>query len=138
MLHEHRPLTEFQLIPVFAIAVVITIFAAPLCVLFGTLLDAKRRGTFEYGALASSVGRQFEQKWLAAEKEGQSALEVQDFSATIDLYSVVANIDEMRTFPFKTSSLSRLAVWSVVPLIPVVLASLPFEVVVKRVIKLLV
>jgi hypothetical protein len=138
VLHEHRPLTDFRLIPAFVIAVVITVFAAPLCVLFSTLLDAKRRGTFEYGALATSVGREFEQKWLVEDKEKRPALEVQDFSATIDLYSVVANVDAMRAFPFKTSSLSRLAIWSVVPWIPIALASLPLEIVLKRLIKLVV
>ncbi|PYY16768.1 MAG: hypothetical protein DMG60_13820 [Acidobacteria bacterium] len=138
VLHGHRPLTYYRFHPLFVIAVVVAICAGPLCALFGTLLDAKRRGIFEYGALAMSVGRQFEQKWLAASREQQAALQVQDFSATIDLYSVVANVHQMDLFPLKASHLTRLAVCSLLPFIPVALASLPFEVVMKALIKLLI
>jgi len=135
VLHEHYALPNYQLIPVLTIALVIAICAAPVCVFFTTLVDAKRRGIFEYGALASAVGRRFEEKWLT-NKEG-NALEAKDFSATIDLYSVVANVEQMHPFPLKISSLSRLAIWSVIPFLPVLLASLGYETVLKRLLKML-
>ena len=138
VLHGQRPLHEYEVVPVFVIVIVIAICAAPLCVFFKPLMEAKRRGIFEYGALANAVGRQFERKWLVENKEREEALEVQDFSATIDLYSVVANVQQMQMFPFDTGSIARLAIWSLIPSIPVVLASFGFEAVMKQLIKMLV
>jgi hypothetical protein len=139
VLHGHRSLAEFKVVSAVVIIVVVLICSSPFAAFFRTLLQAKRRGVFEYGSLATLAGRQFEQKWLgAARKVDQGVLEVQDFSATIVLYSVVANVDEMSLFPLKATSVSRLAIWSVLPCIPVVLASLPFEFIVDKLIKLLI
>ena len=138
VLHGQRPLHEYEVVPVFVIVFVLTVCVAPLCVFFKPLMEAKRRGIFEYGALANAVGRQFEQKWLVENKGGQGALEAQDFSATIDLYSVVANVEQMHMFPFDTSNIARLAIWCLIPSIPVVLSSFGFEAVMKQLIKMLV
>lgn len=138
VLHGQRPLGEYEVVPVFVIVIVIAICAGPSCVFFKTLLETRRRGIFEYGALASAVGRQFEQKWVVQNREGQGALEVQDFSATVDLYSVVANVRQMHIFPLDASSITRLAIWSLIPCIPVVLASFGFKAVMKEIIRILV
>jgi hypothetical protein len=132
-----QPITAFRYTPLFVIAIVLILCAGPLCVFWGTLFRTRRRGIFEYGALATRMGRQFEHKWLVPSKEDGSALEVQDFSATIDLYSVVTNVHEMHSVPVGMRSVGRLAGAALAPAVPLALVALPFDVIMEHVIKLL-
>jgi hypothetical protein len=132
-LHQH--LAAFQYLPIFAIAIAVVVCGGPLCVFWSMLLRTRRRGIFEYGALATSMGRQFEQKWLVIPGRQEGALEAPDFSATTDLYSIVANVHEMKPFPIGMRSVSRLAVATLAPAIPLALVAVPFNVIVEHVIK---
>lgn len=138
VIYLHQPLAAFRYVPLFVVAIVVIVCGGPLCVFWGTLVRARRRGIFEYGALAITIGRQFEEKWLAAPaKEHDSALEVPDFSATTDLYSIVANVHQMQPLPIGMRSLSRVAAVSLAPAIPLALIVVPFDVIVEHVIKFL-
>jgi hypothetical protein len=81
------------------------------------------------------MGRQFEQKWLVVPGKQEGALEAPDFSATTDLYSIVANVHEMKPLPIGMRSVSRLAVAALAPAIPLALVAVPFNVIVEHVIK---
>jgi hypothetical protein len=107
---------------------VLVLFAGPLLLFVSQLRAVKVRGMFEYGALAASVGRSFEQKWLTrAGRTDETALEVGDFSATTDLFGVVANVYSMRLAPFSLVSLAVLAASAIVPLVPVWLTIVPVK-----------
>jgi hypothetical protein len=85
------------------------------------------------------VGRQFEDKWLDNyEKFGSGALEATDFSATTDLYQVVANVHDMKALPFELRALLALVVTTLLPFIPVVMMMIPIKQLAQEVIKLLV
>ena len=66
MLHHHQPLSAFKTDALILAAFVVVICAGPLCILFDPLHKAKRRGTFEYGKLATGLGHEFEAKWLGS------------------------------------------------------------------------
>lgn len=109
-------------------ALSVAFFSAPLLVFFGRLLEAWRRGVFEYGALADGIGREFERKWLKREdRADESILERPDFSAATDLYQVVDRVHEMRLVPVDFRSLVMLASATLLPFLPVVLLGLPFD-----------
>ena len=55
------------------------------------------------------------------------ALSVQDFSATTDLYQVVANVSAMRVTPVNLWILIPLVVATLLPFVPIVLAILPLR-----------
>src|SRR5262249_6077842 len=79
---------------------VIVLSAGPLTVFVRKLRQTKKRGIFEYGSFAGDLGTQFEKKWINRnEKLNEDVLSVPDFSATVDLYSVVANVYEMKELP---------------------------------------
>ncbi len=87
-----------------------------------------RRAAFEYGALAERMGVAFEDKWLNREQlMDPTILEHQDFSATTDLYQVVANIYEMRLIPIDVKSLVMLVGAMLLPFVPVVLLAVPAD-----------
>ena len=117
---------------------IIIIFAGPLTVFIKRLRETKKRGVFEYGALAGYLGTQFEIKWLSDAKNLQRAtLEVPDFSATTDLYSVAANVYEMRDVPFSLKDLLWTVAAALVPFLPVFLLAVPFQVIIDSLVKLL-
>lgn len=107
---------------------VVALFAAPLFVFTPNLMNAWRRGALEYGALADRVGTAFEDKWLG--RDGQvdkAALDKPDFSATTDLYSIVANVYALRLVPIDLKSVIMLGSAMLLPFVPVVFLALPVE-----------
>jgi hypothetical protein len=134
----HQSLWAFEYTPILVIAVVGIVCAGPPCVFWGTLVRARRRGIFQYGTLAISMGRQFEHKWLVHPAQTQDdALEVQDFSATTDLYSIVANVHAMNLTPIGMRSIIHLVIYALVPIVPLAFVALPFNVIVESLLKLL-
>lgn len=120
------------------IVFVLILSAGPLTVFVRKLREAKRRGTFEYGALGWSLGRQFERKWFGrAGGVDEGALEAPDFSATTDLYQVVSNVYEMKAFPFDLKSLAEPVTATLLPFVPVALMAVPLDVVLEDITKLL-
>jgi hypothetical protein len=134
----HAPLATFKYVALVVVAFVLMICVTPLCVFFYSLLRAKRKGMFSYGTLATSMGRRFEGRWIPESTNlSEDALVAPDFSATTDLNSITANVYEMRSVPFKSGMIVRLAAWTLVPMIPVALAAIPLDVLTERVLKLL-
>ena len=118
---------------------VLLLFVGPLLVFTYKLQRQKVAGIFSYGALAENVGRQFEHKWLENyDKYSAGALEATDFSATTDLYGVVANVHEMKNVPFDLVGLVSLAVTTLLPFIPVLLMTMPIKQILQEAMKLLV
>jgi hypothetical protein len=111
---------------------VIILFGAPLLVFTRKLTETWRRGVFEYGGIANALGRQFEQRWFRSRRVGESALEVQDFSATVDLYQFVAYVYDMRLVPWDLKSALLLVLAALLPFVPVVLIAIPFDVILAK------
>lgn len=112
---------------------VLLLFVSPLLVFMFNLYWEKLSGIFRYGQLAQDVGEQFEEKWLSNyEKYEPKALEASDFSATTDLYQIVANVQEMKLVPFEVRALLALIVSTLIPFIPIVLTAIPLRVIVKE------
>ncbi len=138
VLYSGAPLLAFKHVAIGLVVFILALSAGPLTVFIKKLRGAKRRGTFEYGALACAVGRQFEQKWLGrAGGVDEGTLEAQDFSATTDLFQVVSNVYEMDSLPFGLKNLSELVVATLLPFVPVALLAVPFDVILKSIAKLL-
>ena len=60
-----------------------------------------------------------------------------DFSATTDLYSIVANVEKIRYFPVGLRPIYELLAVMSLPFVPIVFAAVPFDVLVKEITKLL-
>ena len=123
--------TSFFTFTYVIVAVVIlslVLFVGPVLVFGGKLVEARRRGIIEYGGLAGAVGRQLEKKWLDYRKNvDEGALDVQQFSATTDLYQVVSNVYQMKPFPIDTQDLIVLIVVTLLPFLPALLFEIPFN-----------
>ena len=137
--HEGQKVMDYRLLAPVLIAIALLIAVAPYFFYTPTLLQMRRRGMLKYGALANAVGERFEQKWLNPEVDvNDDALMVPDFAATYNLYGVVSNIDEIRVVPVALINVYMFIIAALVPCIPVVIAAIPFNVLMKVVMKLLV
>jgi hypothetical protein len=118
--------------------VILILFVAPLTVFTREILQTRRRGIFEYGALAGAVGRQMERKWL--ERGGtvdDTSLDVQHFSATTDLYQLVSNVYQIKSVPLDLQDLIAVIVAVLLPFLPVLLYEIPLNVIIPDLMKLL-
>jgi len=139
VLHQGAPIESLNKTVIGLAVCVLVMFVGPLLVFVLKLHHNKVKGVFSYGELADGVGRQFEHRWLANyDKFASGALEATDFSATTDLYQVVANVYEMKIVPFELKSLIILIIVTLLPFIPVVLMFIPLKRVADELLKLLV
>ena len=138
VIHEGHSLFAFRYLALILIGAVLLICILPYCVFTGTLMQMRRRGMYRYGAFAHAVGEQFEKKWLhRADSLDEDVLTVPDFSTTTDLYGVVGNIDDIRVIPVNLVDVYALLIAALVPGIPVVIAAIPFDTVIRDAVKLL-
>jgi hypothetical protein len=114
------------------LAVVLVLLLVPPVMFMGTLLHQVHRGVFEYGRLASDVGRHLEGRWLEQERRVDAdALDVRDFSATAGLYRVVENANTIKVLPIELQSISRLVGAMALPFVPVLIMKLPFDLILE-------
>lgn len=135
--HEGAPLTAFANVAIALLAFILILFVGPLSVFTRHLRESKRRGAFEYGALAGDFGKQFERKWLNR-AAGVAEGEPEDFSSIADLFQIVENAYEMKSIPLQLTSLKDLVVAALLPFVPVVLMVMPLKDVIRSVAKLLI
>lgn len=113
------------------LAATLLAFAGPLLAFCEPLRRARLRGAAEYGALASAVGRSFEERWLGRRLD-PGVLAAPDFSAVADLYAVVANVRAMGLLPFGPRDLAPLAAAVLLPFVPLVLLVVPPDELLRR------
>ena len=137
--HEGQKVLAYRFLAPVLIAIALLISVAPYFFFTPTLMQMRRQGMLRYGALARSVGEQFEQKWLdRADSLDQDVLTAPDFTATGNLYAVVQNIEDIRIVPVGAVDVYVFMVAALVPCIPVVIGAIPFNVLLKAAMKLLV
>jgi hypothetical protein len=138
VVHQGMHLIDFKYIIATLVVVILILFVAPLTVFTREILQARRRGIFEYGALAGAVGRQLERKWLERnESVDEAALDVQHFSATTDLYQVVSNVYRIKSVPLDLQDLVAVVIAVLLPFVPVLLYEIPLNVILPDLVKLL-
>lgn len=132
-----QDLLSFKTLVIGLMVFLLLLFAGPLTVFVARLRQAKYRGVFAYGTLANRLGREFEDKWLSSDTPKIDMLEVPDFSATTDYYAVAANVYEMRDVPFAAKDLIGPLVPALLPFLVVALFTIPAQVVLDSIVKLL-
>ena len=137
--HEGQKVFDYRFLAPVLIAAALLITVAPYFLFTPTLIQMRRQGMLKYGALARAVGEQFEQKWLDREDGlNEEVLGTSDFATTRNLYGVVDYIDEIRVVPVAAINVYLFVIAALIPCIPVVIAAIPFNILMKLVMKLLV
>lgn len=119
--------------PIVTAAVTLLLFATPPLVFTRALLVAWRMGVYRYGDLAARAGEVFEARWFAEGAEVDAdLLERPDFSATTDLYAIVANVYAMRTAIYDIPGLLSIVIATMLPFVPIWLSAIPFSTLVNH------
>jgi hypothetical protein len=114
------------------------ILILPLVVFSAQLAACKREGLREYGQLAQSYVRAYDQKWLrgGASKQEQfiGSGDIQSLADLGNGFEVIAN---MRFLPISKQTLMQLAGWTLLPILPVLLTTMPLDDLLKRLFSLI-
>lgn len=128
VLYMEASFFSFKYVIVAVVVLSLVLFVGPVLVFGGKLVETRRRGILDYGGLGGAVGRQLEMRWLDYRtKVDEGALDVPHFSATTDLYQVVSNVYQMKTFPIDTQDLIALIVVTLLPFLPALLFAIPLD-----------
>jgi hypothetical protein len=138
--YQGQNLLSYKLNIVGFVAVFLVIILAPLLVFTPHLMAAKRRGLGEYGTLAASYVAGFEEKWLPggdqkSKSHGEGLLGSGDIQSLADLGNSFGFVREMRPVPFGLQDVTRLAVATAAPVVPLLLTIMPLEELLSRIFK---
>lgn len=129
-------LLSFKMEAVGLIGVFLLFILGPLTMFSPQLARAKRKGLADYGLLASRYVERFEKKWVGNESQYDELLGTGDIQSLADLGNSYAVVSEMRAIPFGLQDMSRLALATAAPLVPLGLTIFSFEDLVMRLIKI--
>ena len=135
IIFEGRSLLSFQFEVLGVIMVVYLTFLTPLLAFTGKLLQAKRRGLFEYGILADEYSTAFHNKWVDAKGREESILGTSDIQSLADMSNSYQIVNEMRLCLINKSTLLTFIIASLLPFAPLILSVYPFDVLVHQVLK---
>jgi len=109
----------------------------PLTLFTPRLARAKRQGLAEYGLLATRYVEGFERKWVKGESGRDELLGSADIQSLADLGNSYALVREMGVVPFGLQDITRLAVTTAVPLLPLGLTIFSLEELAVRLLKII-
>jgi len=132
-------LADYKVMILGYVVLVLLVLLAPLLVFSFRLLEVKRRGLLEYGALANRYTRSFDRKWIRGEAPEEEALiGSADIQSLADLGNSFQIIREMRPVPIDLwTTIVPMAAFAVVPFLPLALTVLPFDEIVMKIIGIL-
>jgi hypothetical protein len=120
------------------LAFIVVFVLSPLIVFTPQLARAKRRGLQDYGGLANRYVHGFEEKWVSRRSSSEEELlGSADIQSLADLGNSFAVVREMRLTPFGMKDVTRLAVVTAAPLLPLTLTIFSLEELLTRLIKIL-
>jgi len=114
----------------FAVFIMLLI-VLPLCSFAPAIMEVGGRGNLSYSTLALQMGQAFERRWLTKEtlRFGDDVLHAPDFSATVDLYSIVGGARGLRWVPVTRRHILTLVCVLAIPFLPVALLMVPLSVI---------
>jgi hypothetical protein len=138
ILHVGTPIQAYRDVMIAAVFLIGLLCAAPLASFAPVLRRLRARAMFEYGDLARNIGNQLEHKWIGRRENQRDDLEVPDFSATTDLYTVVENVYKIAYVPVSFKSVRELLIFTALPFVPVLLIAEPVKVIFDTLVKLVI
>ena len=129
---EHMHLMSFKIDGIVLLAVVLVVTFGPLVFFVPRLARIRRLGIFEYGTLAQFESKQFHARWILHRAGREEEFPASPEASTLTDYgSSYQNIEHLQPFPFDQGAFVALVLAVAVPLLPVVLAEVPFATVLK-------
>lgn len=136
VLYRGESLMSFKLQIGGFIAFFVFAILGPLLMFTPGMARAKRKGLADYGLLAQRYVQGFEQKWVHPDPvPSEELLGAADIQSLADLGNSYGFVREMRSVPFGLEDISRLAIATAAPLVPLLLTVFSPEELILRIIK---
>ena len=130
-----RTLFSFKYEIAGALMFMLFIFLTPLLAFTGKLLDGKRIGLFQYGALADEYTAAFHEKWIRCERGNEPLLGTGDIQSLADLGNSYSVVREMQVCLIDKGNVMTFAAATLTPFVPLLLTVYPFDELVKNLLK---
>lgn len=128
------PQFKVEIIAMFVVALLAVL--GPLLVFIPVLANTKRVGLREYGSLAQRYVHGFDEKWLRGGAPAEEAFVGSgDIQSLADLGNSFEVVRGMRLLPITKEAVLRLAVFTLLPLLPLLLTMLSLEELLGRLLK---
>ena len=138
ILYGDEVLTMFWIEITLMVMFVFCLVLLPLLLFAPLLTAAKLKGSAEYGALAGSVVRAFDERWLRDRtREKSNLLDVGEASSMTDLDTTLGIIREMSYVPIARETILWIAVAVLAPMLPLLLTVMPAEELLKKLLGML-
>jgi hypothetical protein len=129
---EHVHWLSFKIEAIVLFGVVLIVTLGPLLLFVPRLTRLRRLGIFEYGALGQFESMQFHKRWIQHRAGREEEFPASPEASTLTDYgSSYQNIEHLQPFPFDQGAFFALILAVAIPLLPVVLAEVPFATVLK-------
>ena len=126
--------TDFTILIMGVVSFVQLIMLGPLFVFSPLLMRAKRTGLRDYGILCSSYVREFDHKWVRGGFSNEQLMGSSDIQSLADLGNSFQVIRDIRSFPFERNTVIQVALFVLIPVLPLVLTMIPLEELIKKII----
>lgn len=138
VIYNKFPLKSFAPSIIGYVLVMLGILVLPLTVFAGRLLQTKRRGLEQYGALGTAYSGSFHKKWILGENpENDSLLGTGDIQSLADFGNSYSLVEHMKPLPVDPRTLIHLTIAGLLPMAPLLLTVMPFKEVISLVMKLI-
>ena len=136
VLYGGQNLMSFKLEVIGLIGFFVLFLLGPLTVFTPRLARTKRSGLAEYGALASEYVTAFDQRWIRGGRAEEPLLGSADIQSLSDMGQSYSVIREMNVVPFALQDITRLAIATAAPLLPLALTVFSAEELAIRLLKI--
>jgi len=109
------------------VALAVFVLHAPLLAFAGRLGRCRFRGLLEFGALAGTHDRAFDEKWIKSRSSSrEDLLGSPDIASLAGLAMAYEHVERMQLIPWDKKALVVLVVAALIPMIPLVGTAIPF------------
>ena len=138
ILYEGTKLPDYR-IEILAMAIFVYIIGlGPVCVFVPRLLRQRVHGLYTYGPLASEYVIGFEKKWMEGQRPKDEPLVGSgDIQSLADLANSFAVVQHIQPFPFGKEAIIAVAVFIVLPILPLTLTMFSLQELVARLVQIL-
>lgn len=137
ILYGGLSLLDFKAQAAGSVAFFVLFVLGPLVMFTPRMSAVKRQAQREYGVLAARYAREFEAKWIHGGAKDEALLGSADLQSLADLGNSLQVVREMRVVPFGWDAVTRLAMATAAPLIPLGLTMMPLAELVEYLFKVL-
>ncbi|HMD22060.1 MAG TPA: hypothetical protein VKH40_17175 [Alloacidobacterium sp.] len=125
-------LMNFKIDAIVLLVIVLIVAMAPLVFFVPRLGRLRRRGILQYGILGQLHSVDFHKKWVLHRKgHEEEFLTAPEISTLTDYAASYENVEKLQPFPLDMGALLGLVLAIAIPMLPTVLAEIPFITVLK-------